>query len=142
MRYILLDTNIIIGAFDSTDKSNPQHQNAKQIIRELMKQDDVKFAITPLIRYEVLRGLTHKSVSEMQEILNDFENFEITEEIAVKSAEVFYKIPKPTELDELQKKNYKHNFDIFHCVVATTLDLELRSNDMFIQKIKEFAEKI
>ena len=34
MRYILLDTNIIIGAFDSTDKSNPQHQNAKQIIRD------------------------------------------------------------------------------------------------------------
>ncbi len=138
MRYVLLDANIIIGAFDGDDE-NIKHQNDKRLVRELSKDPNVKFAITPLIRYEVLRGLKTISAEQMQEILNDFENFEITESIAIQSAEIFHKISK-SELSELQKKNYKHNFDIFHYVVSKTYDLELNSNDTDIEKIRQFDQ--
>lgn len=140
MRYVLLDANIIIGAFDSDDKSNENHQKAKQIVRTLAKDDSIKFAITPLIRYEVLRGLKNISVDTMQAILNDFENFEINQEIAVKSAEIFHKIPSSVNLDELQRKNYKHNFDIFHYVVSQVYALEFESYDSDIEKIRNFAQ--
>ncbi|MDO4699278.1 MAG: hypothetical protein Q4A69_01140 [Moraxella sp.] len=54
MRYVLLDSNILIGAFDG-DLDNEKHQRAKNLFKELLKDDDVRIAITPLIRYEVLR---------------------------------------------------------------------------------------
>lgn len=136
MRYVLLDTNMLIGA----DENNPQHLDAKQKVMALLNDNNVQVAITPLIRYEVLRGVKQISQSKMQEILSKFESFEISAEVANKSAEIFHQLPNTVYLNDIQRKNYKHNFDIIHYAVSDLYQLELLSKDSDIEKIANFAQ--
>lgn len=137
-RQVLLDTNMLIGAFD-TDENNPQHLQAKEEVIALLNDETIQVAITPLIRYEVLRGIKRISQDRMQAILNQFESFEISAEVANKSAEIFHKIPSSADLNDVQRKNYKHNFDIIHYTVSELYQLELLSKDSDIEKIANFV---
>ncbi len=128
-RFILLDANVLIGAFDH-DASNANHIEAKAMVRELLKDDSVKIAITPLIRYEVLRGVRRISLETMQTILNDFQEFEITD-IEGNAASQIYR----TALNKGQKLD-KRSFDVFHYVVAHIRQLEWKSLDSDIAKIE------
>lgn len=103
MRFLLLDANILIGAFDSKP-DDKKYQKDRELVNELMLRDDVKIAITPLIRYEVLRGLKNLDFLEMQEILDDFMEFNIDKNISYQSAQIFHKIPSTKLLDEFQRK--------------------------------------
>ena len=118
-RFILLDANLLIGAFDH-DKDNPKHIEAKSIVTELLNYDKVKIAITPLIRYEVLRGVKRIAVNEMQAILDDFQEFEITDKEGNFASQI-YRLAK--------KQTNKHNFDIFHYAVSKIRQLEWQSLD-------------
>lgn len=113
MRYILLDTNVVVGAFD-TDFNNEKHLQARKLVSELLQDETVKFAITPLIRYEVLRGVKSISFDEMKDILDDFMEFAITDKIG-NGASQLYKISP--------KQSNKHNFDIFHYTVSKVHNL-------------------
>ena len=85
-RKILLDTNLIIAAFDS---KNPE---AISQLTELLSDDEVAFAINPLIRYEVLRGIhfsNNEKYDSLNAILNGFEEFDIGRDIATLSSNLF-----------------------------------------------------
>lgn len=132
MKYVLLDTNILVGAFD-TDFNNEKHLQARQLVSELLQDESVKIAITPLIRYEVLRGVKNIAFDEMKNILDDFVEFAITDKIG-NSASELYKISP--------KQSNKHNFDIFHYTVSRVHNLELKTLDKDFSSYNELIKYI
>lgn len=137
----LLDANILIAVLDE-NKDNPNHQKAKELYDDL-KSKNAKMVITSLIRYEILRGIKSKSINEAQAFLDDFMELEITDLEANPSAKIFHAMPKVDELDDMQKKNYKHNFDIFHYVVAKRYNLDLVNvNEKDFEKIDKFVNQL
>ncbi|MFW2177315.1 MULTISPECIES: PIN domain-containing protein [unclassified Moraxella] len=121
---VLVDANILIAMIDG-DNTNPNHVEAKQKFNDLIEQN-VAIAITPLIRYEVLRGIKSISIDEAQAILDDFVEFNITDKEANPSAKIFHF----SRSDDFLAKNTgikldKQNFDVFHYVVAKIRHLEL-----------------
>ncbi|MCG3882052.1 PIN domain-containing protein [Psychrobacter submarinus] len=134
-KYVLLDANLLIGAFDH-DATNSKHIESKQIVEDLLLDDKVKIAITPLIRYEVLRGVRRVPTEQMVEILNDFEEFEITDVEGNRASDIYrLALVKQQKLD-------KRSFDVFHYVVAEIRDLEWMSQDNDLSKIAILAKPI
>jgi len=115
---VLVDANILIAVIDGKD-DNPNHIEAKQKFNDLIAQN-ATIAITPLIRYEVLRGVKRIAVNEMQAILDDFQEFEITDKEGNFASQI-YRLAK--------KQTNKHNFDIFHYAVSKIRQLEWQSLD-------------
>jgi len=135
-RKILLDTNLIIAAFDSKDPA------AIEQLTQLLSDDKVAFAISPLIRYEVLRGV-HFADDEkhhaLNEVLNGFEEFDIGKDIANLSSTLFrfarskQTVGKKTLVD-------KRSFDVFHYATAQCNELELCSNDNDLKKLEQLYQ--
>jgi predicted nucleic acid-binding protein len=131
---VLLDTNMLIGAFES-EPGNAAHQAANERLNDLLSDPEVELVITSLIRYEVLRGVRRIPCSEMSAILNDFKEFVIRKEEANRAAELFC----------LAKDNGmvldKRSFDLFHCVCAEIHDLEMASQDAGIRQIQQLIQE-
>lgn len=133
IRKILLDTNLLIGALDG-DPTNEKHQQAEELLEEYLNDPNIQLIITPLIRYEVLRGVKQEDFSELNERLNQFEEVDIRAAMAFRAAQLFA-IAKNSDNQEI--KLNKRTFDLFHCVCAELNDLEINSHDGDIPKIKE-----
>lgn len=130
----LLDTNLLIGAFDG-EPGNTQHEAVAERLRQLLEDPSVQLAITPLIRYEVLRGAARIGIDELDEVLDGFREFEIRGSDGRRAAELFREARvKGVVL------NKKHTFDLFHCVCADANQLEIASQDGDIPKIKNLIE--
>lgn len=57
-RRVLLDANLLISALDIEGSSNESAKKKAQAkLASLLADENVAVAITPLIRYEVLRGV-------------------------------------------------------------------------------------
>lgn len=132
-RKVLLDTNMLIGALEP-EPGNAEHVQAKEELARLLSDDDVKLAITPLIRYEVLRGVRRVSPDDMEAALNDFQEFEVRGAEASRAAELF-RLAKRQGID-LNRRT----FDLFHCVCAEANGLEIIGRDGDIQKIKQLIQ--
>lgn len=135
-RTILIDANLLIGAFDGDADNNPAHAAAKQKIEELLLDPDVRLATSSLIRYEVLRNMQRISVLDLESILNDFQQFDIGEKEARRAAEIYrLSITTGEKLD-------KRKFDVFHYVCAELNDLEFDSHDGDIPKIRKLLQSV
>ena len=129
-RTVLLDTNLLIGALEPED-GNAQHQQAGERLRQMLVDPGVKLAISPLIRFEVLRGVRRKLPVELEAVLNGFQEFEVRSEDARRAAEIF-------RLANLKGKPLdKRTFDVFHFVCAELNNLEFNSQDGDIPRIRE-----
>lgn len=124
---------MLIGAFDH-DEDNAKHLEARKTVRSLMQDSEITIAITPLIRYEVLRKVTRVSPQQMQEILDGFESFDIDKTISDRASEIWRKGQQSWENKE------KRNFDIFHYSVSDVLNLEWVSNDRDLKNIEKIAK--
>ena len=133
-RMVLLDANMLIGAFDGDPDNNPVHAEAKRRMEELLLDPDVRLATSPLIRYETLRNVKRISVADLEAILNDFEQFDTREKDARRSAEI-YRLAR----DKGQKID-KRQFDVFHYVCAELNGLEFESQDGDIPKIRQLLQ--
>lgn len=129
----LLDTNLLIGAFDG-EPGNTEHEAAAERLRRLLEDPSVQLAITPLIRYEVLRGAARIGVDELDEVLDGFREFEIRGSDGRRAAELF------REAKARGLVLNKRVFDLFHCVCADANQLEIASQDGDIPKIKNLIE--
>jgi predicted nucleic acid-binding protein len=136
-RAILLDTNMLIGAFD-TDIDNPKHVRDKERLAELLRDNDVKLSITPLIRYEFLRGAKRVPLDALEAILDDFQEFEVGARDARLAAEVFRHDRQPGAESTIDKKR----FDVFHCVCAKLNDLDMISSDQDVEKIQNIIKEL
>jgi predicted nucleic acid-binding protein len=130
-RTILIDANLLIGAFDGDPENNPEHDASLKKVEELLQDPDVRLATSALIRYEVLRNVQKVSVDELEAILNDFQQFDIREKEARRAAEIYrHARANGQKLD-------KRTFDVFHYVCAELNGLEFDSQDGDIPKIRQ-----
>ncbi len=134
---VLVDANILIAVLDGED-SNPNHIEARKKFNKLL-DNDTKIAITPLIRYEVLRGVKSISIEEAQDILDDFVEFNITDKEANPSARIFhFSRSEAFLLANTGIKLDKQHFDVFHYTVAKIRNLELVNvNEKDFEKIEK-----
>lgn len=131
----LLDTNLLIGVFDG-DPNSSEHEAARNRLRELLTAPDTRLAITPLIRYEVLRGVKRVSPEEMSRKLDGFVELEVTRDDAILAAQVYAQALKEG------RKFDKQKFDLFHCVAAYRNQLEVASRDGDIPKIMDVLQQV
>lgn len=135
MRKVLLDTNMLIGAFDA-EPGNEAHFKARERLQTLLQDAEVKLAISPLIRYEVMRGAKNVPFEQLQAILNDFHEFDVRARDAERAAELFQAARRQgLSLD-------KRAFDLFHCVCAELNQLEFESNDGDVSKIQNLIRQL
>ncbi|MCS4510813.1 type II toxin-antitoxin system VapC family toxin [Xylophilus ampelinus] len=128
-----MDTNLLIGAFDG-EPGNEVHEAAAERLRQLVQDPLVQLAITPLIRYEVLRGAMRVSVDELDGALSGFREFEIRGSDGRRAAELF----REAKIKSLDLN--KRSFELFHCVCADADQLDIASQDGDISKIKNLIE--
>jgi predicted nucleic acid-binding protein len=136
-RKILLDTNLIIAAFDNKD--------SKAIVQltNLLSDEGVAFAISPLIRYEVLRGVSfsnNENYDSLKSILNGFEEFDISRDIATLSSDLF-RFSQSKKGDGKNALVNKRSFDVFHLATAKCNELELCSNDGDLGKLENLYQE-
>jgi predicted nucleic acid-binding protein len=138
-RAVLLDTNILIGAFDH-DPENYRHVEAREKLRALLADPEVTPVITPLISFEVLRKPTRVSPAELEAELERFHSFPISEKEAYLAAKLFRLFseaegkPKRENLERL-------SMDIFYCACIESNGLEPSSLDSDIPKIQQLIQE-
>lgn len=132
--FFLLDANLLIGGLDP-EPGNKKHEEARDRLRELLEDPEVKLAITPLVRYEVLRGARRVSLPELSAALDDFQEFEIRGRDAYRAAQLYQ------QARQQGKRLDKHKFDVFHCVCAESNQLEILSQDGDIGTIQQLMRE-
>ncbi|MDD5214357.1 MAG: PIN domain-containing protein [Methylococcales bacterium] len=133
----LLDTNLIIAAFDNKDPE------AIAQLTSLLNDGNTAFAISPLIRYEVLRGVSfadNERYEHLKTILNVFEEFEISRDIATLSSHLF-RFSQSKKEDGKNALVNKRSFDVFHLATAKCNELELCSNDGDLGKLENLYQE-
>ncbi len=136
-RKILLDTNLIIAAFDN------QSPEAINQLAKLLSDENVAFAISPLIRYEVLRGIPfseNERHNALNALLNEIEEFDIGNDTAILSSNLF-RFAKLERAEGECSIVDKRNFDVFHLATAKCNELELYSNDGDLDKLENLYQR-
>ena len=144
MRKVLLDTNMIVAAFDEAGSTSEEMKaSAKAELAGLLNDDEVVLVITPLIRYEVLRGIAWaepEKLKAMKQILNAFLELDIERKVSELASDLF-------RLDDSQVENpsdrniNKRNFDIFHFAVSKHHGLDLVSNDRHMPQLETLYQQ-
>ena len=128
---ILLDANFLIRALE--DHSSKEYKQ----LEDYLGSDDFVIYITPLIYYEVLRGVdwTHiENYAEFEAKLSLISSLNIDKSIADKATALFRFEKNYRHIHgETPKKPDKHNFDIMHFSTAKVYALDIASNDADIQ---------
>ncbi len=140
----LLDTNYLIYLVDETSS----HEKRKAILLDMaekLQAGDTEFFITPLILYEVLRGIpwqNHQKRKEIEQALLEFEILDIQKEVAVLATEL-YRFDYYYAQQNKQTKNLeKRKFDMFHYASAKINRLEILSQDSDITKIEQLYQQM
>jgi predicted nucleic acid-binding protein len=135
---ILLDTSILIGAFDH-DPQNPKHVEARRKLRAWLGDETVDLVITPLVSYETLIKPTRISGEALTAKLKGFQSLPVGEEEARVAVALRHLVKDKGIL--LSENRYKHSFDCFHCACAQVHGLEIDSADEDIAKIKPLMQE-
>jgi predicted nucleic acid-binding protein len=124
-RIILVDTNTLILALDSTTQDLTLVADAKSKLKQWLTDDDVLLTTTPLIRFELLRSgkLSSERIADIEKALSEFECFQITQADGDLAAQLY----RVTEQN--QESLGKRNFDTFHFACAKNNDFEFQTND-------------
>ena len=84
MTTYLLDTNYLIYLIDEKADADKK-QEIRRDFEIKVQQEDTRFVITPLIRYETLRGIEWENEEKLVKIsvaLENFPSLEITQDAA------------------------------------------------------------
>ena len=128
---VLLDANLIISV---SDRNNKKYQESLEKITLLVEDNNIELCITPLIRYEVLRGIPFDdpdSYEDLKEMLNGFIELDIKRNTSELASNLF-RYARHRDRGIVNKRS----FDVFHCTTAKCNQCELHSNDGDIGKIK------
>ena len=132
----LLDTNSLIYLLENTVDVTSQEK--LRDVQEKLSDSDSEFFLTPLIRYEGLRGIAwedREKLAKFQDALAEFDMLDISREVADLAREL-YRFDKFSAAQRGQSKNLeKRKFDMFHYATAKINDLKFLSYDTDITKI-------
>ncbi len=145
----LLDTNYLISLLDETHLSDTR-RSVLEDFRTKLNDDSSRFVLTPLIRYEVLRGVLWESEEKfqrMEKALSGFELLEITQAVADLARDLYrFDYFEARQKEARQKKEIrnfeKRKFDIFHYATAKIYQLELLSADKDFSAIKALHQRM
>ena len=139
-RNILLDSNILMIAIKDSESNE-----RKQLI-ELLTNENTNVFITPLIRYEVLRGITwsdSESFKKHSDVLKQLETINIDQKISDTATALFRLERKEKEENgQTPKKIDKHNFDVMHFATDKVYQLEWQSNDEDFQSWEKLYQQL
>lgn len=141
-RRVLLDTNMLVAAYDEAGTTSPEiRERARKRILALLADESVdELVTTPLIRYEVLRGIDWQANPRYQEILQvlqQFREIEVGRKVSELAADL-YRFDAWQNAQTGGNKNLeKRKFDVFHLAAAKCNDLELASADTDIAKLED-----
>lgn len=145
-RRVLLDANLLMAAYDEEGTTTEeQRQKARQTILGLLADDSVDdLVITPLIRYEVLRGVSWKNDERYQQVqaaIQRFPELDIKRQVSELAADIFRYDRHQAAAKDQPKNLDKRRFDVFHFATAQHYGLELASQDNDIDRIRRlYAE--
>lgn len=116
MTRYFLDSNILINALNNKT-------SASGVLLTFLLQDKIsQIFVSPLVLYEVLRGVNWENEVEFAEaklLLSHISNINIDKQIAELASNLFRLEKKiRSTLNENSKKIDKHNFDIMHFSTA------------------------
>lgn len=143
MRKVLLDANLLIAALDESSTTSPEErEKAKTTLNDLLSQGDVALVITPLIRYEVLRGIAWQDqtrFTQLKQSLDALTELDVNRRVSELSAHLF-------RFDRAQASNGQRNiekrkFDVFHLASAKCHDLDLASQDSDIAGLEDLYQR-
>lgn len=139
-RNILLDSNILMIAIKDSESNE-----RKQLI-ELLTNENTNVFITPLIRYEVLRGITWNDdeyFKKHSDVLKQLETINIDQKISDTATALFrLERKEKEESGQTPKKIDKHNFDVMHFATAKVYQLEWQSNDEDFQSWEKLYQQL
>ena len=143
---VLLDANLLIAAYDEEGTtSNKEREQARKTILNLLVDDTVEeLVITPLIRYEVLRGVGWKQDIRYQQVqrhLTKFTELDIKRQVSELAANLYRYDTHKTKLTSEPRNLEKRKFDVFHFATAQYYGLMLASQDSDIAKLYKLYEE-
>lgn len=116
MTRYFLDSNILINAL------NNKTSTSGVLLTSLLQDKNSQIFVSPLVLYEVLRGVNWENEVEFAEaklFLSHISNINIDKQIAELASNLFRLEKKiRSTLNENSKKIDKHNFDIMHFSTA------------------------
>ncbi len=144
MSQYLLDTNYLIYLADK-DADPAKRAEVLQDLEQKLTEEETAFVLTPLIRYEVLRGVAWDNPKKLEEILNVIEQFkslDITKAVSDLARDL-YRFDVHRNQQNNQQRNFeKHKFDMFHYAVAYVNGIELLSKDTDVEAIKQLHQEM
>lgn len=143
MANYLLDTNYLIYLADP-DADEIKKKEVLEDLKEKLKDDNTHLFLTPLIRYEVLRGVKWDDFNKLnilKDALDKFETIDINDDIA-DLARNLYRKDKANQKAGSQKIIEKYQFDMFHFATAKENNLEILSKDRDMTAIEALFEEI
>ena len=144
MSQYLLDTNYLIYLADK-DANPAKRAKVLQDLKQKLMEEETAFVLTPLIRYEVLRGVAWDNPKKLKEILNvikQFKSLDITKAVSDLARDL-YRFDVHRNQQNNQQRNYeKRKFDMFHYAVAYVNGIELLSKDTDVEAIKQLHQEM
>ncbi len=142
MSNVLLDANLLIAALDDSGTTSKQlRQSAITKLASFLENPDIKLVITPLIRYEVLRGVSWNDAgryNSLKQVLDNLTEIDVDRKVSELAANLF-------RFDRLinaqgQKNVEKRKFDVFHLACAKCHGLDLASQDTDIASLQSLFD--
>ncbi|WP_439291313.1 type II toxin-antitoxin system VapC family toxin [Lonepinella koalarum] len=130
MANYLLDTNYLIHLSKNDD--NPNKREILQEIKQILLDDNSRLVITPLISYEVLRGIGWKddeTLYKIQGLLDSLEMLDIKIDVADLARDLYRFDVYQSAKNNIARNFEKRKFDIFHFATAKLNGLQMLSKD-------------
>lgn len=139
----LLDTNYLIYLADP-DADKIKKKEVLQDLSQKLQDDNVTLFLTPLIRYEVLRGVKWNDFAKLEQLkkaLMPFQSIDINDDIA-DLARNLYRLDKANQQKGSNKIIEKYQLDMFHFATAKENNLQILSKDRDMLAIQNLFEQI
>ncbi|MGQ9444171.1 type II toxin-antitoxin system VapC family toxin [[Pasteurella] aerogenes] len=143
MKGYLLDTNYLIYLADPNANPTKKAEVLQDLAVKLEDPETLLF-LTPLIRYEVLRGVEWDNIEKLNTLksaLKAFQTIDINDDIADLARNLF-RLDKANQKNGSKKVIEKYQFDMFHFATAKENDLEILSKDRDMTAIENLFKKI
>lgn len=140
----MLDTNYLLYLADP-DADKTKKAEVLTDFAHKLEDENSYFALTSLIRYEVLRGVKWKDenkLAQLENVLKQFKSFDITDEIADLARDLYRFDEYASKRDNVPKNLEKRKFDMFHYATAKVENLEVLSKDGDLSHIEELRQRM
>lgn len=142
MSNVLLDANLLIAALDDSGTTSEQlRQTATATLEAFLENPDITLVITPLIRYEVLRGVgwqDKERYTNLKQALDGLTEIDVNRNVSELAANLF-RFDRSVNLVK-QKNVDKRKFDVFHLACAKCHGLDLASQDTDIAALQSLFD--